>query len=114
MPAPPPKGTSSTWPPESGVCARMSTHSTEDPPASALRTWRCERNHSNHWGNRVKMSIRTVSAPLRVRIRSGAGASAREAEELAVDLDRAARCVDAQHSVFDHRHEQRGAARDEL
>src|SRR2546421_184048 len=91
---------------------RSSKPSTEDPPASALRTWRCERNHSNHWGNRVKMSIRTVSAPLRVRIRSGAGAG--EAEELAVDLDRAARCVDAQHSVFDHRHEQRGPARDDL
>src|SRR5439155_22381748 len=120
MPAPPPKGTSSTWPPASGVCARMSTHSTEDPPASALRTWRCERNHSNHCGKRVKMSICTVSAASRVRIRIrcaagiGARAGAGEAEELAVDLDRAARCVDAQHRVFDHRHDQRGAARDEL
>src|SRR5947199_3955953 len=112
MPAPPPKGTSSTWPPASGVCARMSTHSTDDPPTSALRTWRCERNHSNHWGNRVKTSICTVSAALRVRIRSGASASAGEAEELAVDLDRAARCVDAQHRVFDHRHEERVSARD--
>ena len=59
IPAPPPNGVSSTAPPLSGVVARGSTASNVCPSASALATWRCPRNQSNHPGNSVKTSIST-------------------------------------------------------
>ena len=66
MPAPPPKGVSSTWPQFNGVDARKSTVSTEWPSASAFSTCRCVRNQSNHCGNSVKTSAFTEEAQVDV------------------------------------------------
>src|SRR4051795_582703 len=86
MPAPPPKGVSSTCPQFSGVEARKSTASTECPRASAFSTCRWVRNHSNHCGNSVKTSAFT--------------------EEAQVDLDPAGLEVDRTDAVTHERHEQ--------
>src|ERR1044071_8027118 len=56
IPAPPPNGVSSTAPPDSGVVARGSTHSSECPSARAFATCRWPRNQSNQPGNSVKTS----------------------------------------------------------
>src|SRR3954447_1408248 len=85
IPAPPPYGVSSTWPPDNGVPWRKSTSSICAP---VLRTWRCSTNQSNQCGNSVKTSI-CISEP----------------EEVAVDLDDLLFEVDALHSVADQRHE---------
>src|SRR3954452_16920743 len=86
IPAPPPKGVSSTCPHFSGVEARKSTASTVWPSASAFWTCRCVRNHSNHCGNSVKTSAFT--------------------EEPEVDVDAARGQVDRADAVAHHRHEQ--------
>src|SRR5690349_4339687 len=86
IPAPPPNGVSSTWPHFSGVAERKSNASTECPSASAFCTWRWERNHSNHCGNRVKTSAFT--------------------EEPQVDVDPARGKVDGPDAVADQRDEQ--------
>src|SRR6478735_7033188 len=88
IPAPPPKGVSSTCPQFRGVVARKSTVSTECPRASAFSTCRWVRNHSNHCGNSVKTSAFT--------------------EEPEVDVDPALREIDRANAVADHRHEQLG------
>src|SRR5579871_2350523 len=101
MPAPPPKGVSSTWPPDSGVCSRKSTHSIREPVASTFAMWRCSRSQSNHRGNRVKMSMSIGAGRLAVLV---------EPEERAVDLDPPLLRLDRTDRVGDHRHEQRLAA----
>src|SRR4051812_42585592 len=63
MPAPPPNGVSSTWPPLSGLWSRGFSVRTSCPPASALATWRWARNHSNHSGKSVTTSSCIVSLP---------------------------------------------------
>src|SRR5215218_1438115 len=63
IPAPPPKGVSSTCPPLSGVWSRGLTKRSSEPCASALPTWRWPWNHSNHCGNRVTTST-CISGPL--------------------------------------------------
>src|SRR5919202_1988294 len=74
MPAPPPNGVSSTWPPLSGVWSRGFSVRTSWPAASAFATWRWARNHSNHSGNSVTTSSCTVSRPRgRTRGRSRPG-----------------------------------------
>src|SRR3954451_16670995 len=88
MPAPPPKGVSSTCPQFSGVEARKSIASTECPRASAFSTCRWVRNHSNHCGKSVKTSAFT--------------------EEPEVDVDPTLREIDRANAVGDHRHEQLG------
>src|SRR5581483_3976525 len=97
IPAPPPNGVSSTWPPPSGEWARMSRHSSVLPAASALRTWRWSRNHWNHSGKSVKTSISICArrSPL--------------AEEGEVDLDPPCVHVDAPDRVPDHWHQQLAA-----
>src|SRR6478735_6119139 len=89
MPAPPPKGASSTCPHFRGVDARKSTVSTECPSASAFSTCRWVRNQSNHCGNSVKTSAFT--------------------EEAQVDVDPAPLEVDRADAVAHHRDEQLGA-----
>src|SRR3954447_26910275 len=86
MPAPPPKGVSSTWPHFRGVEERKSTASTECPSASAFSTCRWVRNQSNHCGNSVKTSALT--------------------EEAQVDVDPARLDVDRADAVAHQRHEQ--------
>src|SRR3954465_14373880 len=56
IPAPPPNGVASTCPPLRGVCSRGFSARSSWPPASALATWRCELNHSNHSGKSVTPS----------------------------------------------------------
>src|SRR6476646_3304522 len=91
MPAPPPKGASSTCPQFSGVVSRRSTASTSCPSASAFSTWRCVRNQSNHCGNSVKTSAFT--------------------EEAQVDVDPPCLYVDRADAVAHHRDEQLPAVR---
>ena len=57
LPAPPPNGVSSTTRPLSGECSRGLSVRSSCPAATALRTWRCSRNHPNHSGNSVTTSI---------------------------------------------------------
>src|SRR3712207_4201464 len=88
IPAPPPNGVSSTTLPLSVVWSRGLSVRTSWPAASALRTWRCVRNHSNHSGNSV-----TTSSCI---------------QELRVDLDALLRDVDRANGVADERDEQPG------
>ena len=91
IPAPPPNGVSSTWPPLSGVWSRGLSVRSSWPPALALRTWRWVRNHSNHSGN----SVTTSSCIYRSSPRNARSTSMR----------RASMSTDA-HRVGDQRHEQ--------
>src|SRR3954453_20345235 len=95
MPAPPPNGVSSTWPPVSGVWRRGSSVRISWPCSSALRTWRCERNQSNHSGKSVTTSSCIVSGPLALV----------QSEEARVDLDAPGRRVHRRDRVLHQRHE---------
>src|SRR3954471_4352481 len=113
IPAPPPNGVSSTWPPLSGVWSRGFSARTSWPPAIALATWRCERNHSNHSGKSVTTSSCTSAGLGGVRRRRGGGvAGARPrgrgvAEERHVDVDQLCVHVDPAHRVANERDEER-------
>src|SRR2546423_6988633 len=104
IPAPPPKGVSSTWPADNGVWSRKFTYPRREPAAIALRTWRCCSNHSNHSGKSVKMSISIARSP-------HAAAAGRRllGDEVEVDLDAPLRDAHAADRIFDHRHEQLAA-----
>src|ERR1700754_4209288 len=65
-----------------------------EPSAIALATWRCSRNHANHWGKSVKTSISTGSLP----------------EEGEVDVDAPPGDVDGADGVVHERDEQVAAA----
>src|SRR3954471_19601864 len=100
IPAPPPNGVSSTWPPLSGVCSGGFSARSSCPPARALATWRCERNHSNHSGKSVTTSSCTSAGPARRRRR-------RLPQERHVDVDDLRRHVDAPDGVAHERDEER-------
>src|SRR3954454_19735281 len=99
IPAPPPNGVSSTCPPLSGVCSRGFSARSSWPPPSALATWRCERNDSNHSGKRVTTSSCT-SAGLARRRRRGL------AKERHVDVDHLRHHVDTPDGVAHERDEE--------
>src|SRR4051794_241154 len=101
IPAPPPNGVSSTWPPLSGVCSRGFSARSSCPPASALATWRCERNHSNHSGNRVTTSSCTSARRPARRRRRGVP------QERHVHIDDLRLDVDEPDRVADQRDEER-------
>src|SRR3954451_5320970 len=110
MPAPPPNGVSSTWPPLRGVWSRGLSVRTSCPPASALATWRWARNHSNHSGKSVTTSSCTSGALGRGGRRPGSLGQGRRggvAEERDVDVDDLRRDVDVPDGVAHERHEER-------
>src|SRR6478672_9021771 len=112
IPAPPPNGVSSTWPPLSGVCSRGLSARTSWPPAIALATWRCERNQSNHSGKSVTTSSCISSACLGALGDEGAhGLGHGVAEEGEVHVDELRRDVHAADSVADQRDEERRRGR---
>src|SRR3954449_5245223 len=100
IPAPPPNGVSSTCPPLSGVCSRGFSARSSWPPPSALATWRCERNHSNHSGKRVTTSSCTSAGLARGRRRG-------LAQERHVDVDHLRHHVDTPDGVAHERDEER-------
>src|SRR3954452_19609394 len=113
IPAPPPNGVWSPWPRLSGVCSRGFSVRSSWPPASALATWRWERNHSNHSGKSVTTSscISAGSAAARLGC-VAAGGRARErrrriAQERHVHVDDLRVHVDHPDRVADERDEER-------
>src|SRR3954469_11318786 len=112
IPAPPPNGVSSTWPPLSGVCSRGFSARRSWPPESALATWRWARNHSNHSGNSVTTSSCTSARLGGGRVGGAGGRRGRPrrrgiSEERNVDVDHLRLDVDAPDRVADERDEER-------